>query len=70
MGSEAEVNDLGSGKWTGGKGSDVVSAPARIIVRLKLRTSLSVMAFGWVSLALSNLSRKSSRLLSLSPFVR
>ena len=53
-----------------GKGSNVVSAPASIIVRLKLRTSLSVMAFGWVSLALSNLSRKSSRLLSLSPFVR
>ncbi len=50
--------------------ANVVSAPARIIVRLRLRTSLSVMAFGWVSLALRNLSRRSSRLLSLSSLVR
>ena len=55
--------------WMEG-GSDVVSAPARIMVKLKLRTSLSVIAFGWVCLALRNLSSRSSRLLSLSSRVR
>ena len=40
-------------------GPNIVSAPARIIVRLMLRTSLSVMNFGCVSLAPRKLSRRS-----------
>ncbi len=39
--------------------SNIVSAPARIIVRLMLTTSLSVMNFGCVSLAPRKLSRRS-----------
>ena len=44
----------------GWKESDIVSAPARTMVRLRLTTSFSVTAFGCVFIVLRNLSRRSS----------